>query len=352
MEKHVLGVDGGNSKTEYFLFTDSGRMVDGLREGTCSHEHFPGGYKASKQVMGRAIRELLSRNRLDVGDLSAAAFGLAGADHPHQKTQLSRVLRELGFTRFEMDNDGFLGVKAGCRGGRGVCDINGAGHVCAGIGMDGRRVQVGGLGSDISGDEAGGHYLAIRTVRRAYDELFRVGPKTALTAAVLSLLNVSDPEHLMQTACTLEAESALPTTALTRTLFEACDAGDAVARATVRDCAEATAQSTLGCLRRLRFEGEVTIVQAGSVWVKAETPLLSQWYQARVREGAGIPCQFRILREPPATGAVLWALELERGVPAGDAVTQRVFDEVRAFQAKQPAEAPRSVSVGPLKKIY
>lgn len=334
MSKYVLGVDGGNSKTEYFLFTTNGRMVDGLREGTCSHERFPGAYEDSKQVIGRAIHALLTRNGLGMSNLSAAAFGLAGADHPHQKDNLNRILRELGLPRFEMDNDGFLGVKAGCREGYGVCSINGSGHVCAGIGEDGRRVQIGGVGADLSGDEAGGHYLAIRAVRRAYDELFRVGDKTALTPAVLSLLDVSDPDNLLQTVSLLEAEGCLPTVALLRTLFEACGAGDAVAQAVVRDCAEATAQSTLGCLHRLRFQREVTIVQAGSIWAKAESPLLSQWYQETVAKRAPIPCRFHILLEPPATGAALWALELERGHPADEAVTKRVFDEVRTFQAK------------------
>ncbi|MCL2544877.1 MAG: N-acetylglucosamine kinase [Clostridia bacterium] len=334
MKKYVLGVDGGNSKTEYFLFTADGHMVDGSRKGTCSHERFPGAYETSKQVMGRAIHELLSRNQLDIADLSAAAFGLAGADLPFQKTNLDRVLRELGFARFVMDNDGFLGVKAGCRDGYGVCSINGSGSVCTGIGMDGRRVQIGGLGADLTGDEAGGHYLAHRTLRMVYDQLFRMGPKTALTDAVFSILCISDPDSLMETVCQLEAEDHASRTELVRALLAACDAGDAVAQAVVRESANALAQNTLGCLNRLHFEGEVTIVQTGSVWAKAETPLFSQWYQERVRERAGISCRFHILREPPATGAVLWALELERGHPADEVVTRRVFDEVRAFQAR------------------
>jgi len=334
MREYVLGVDGGNSKTEYFLCTTDGHMVDGLREGTCSHERFPGAYEDSKQVMGRAIGELLSRNHLNIPDISAAAFGLAGADLPFQKKHLNRILHELGFARFEMDNDGFLGVKAGCRAGYGVCSINGSGSVCTGIGVDGRRVQIGGLGADITGDEAGGSYLAVRTLRMVYDQLFRMGPKTALTDAVFSILCITDPDSLMETVARLEAENHAPRTELIRALFAACDAGDAVAQGVVRDSAYALAQSTLGCLHHLRLEGEVTIVQAGSVWAKAETPLFSQWYQEKVQEHAGIPCRFHILREPPATGAVLWALELQRGQPADEAVTRRVLDEVRAFQAK------------------
>ncbi|MCL2811884.1 MAG: N-acetylglucosamine kinase [Clostridia bacterium] len=338
MHKYVLGVDGGNTKTEYFLFTTGGHMVDGLRKGTCSHERFPGGYKTAKQVMNRAIRELLSRHRLGVNDLSAAAFGLAGADLPHQKENLTRVLKEIGFTRFEVDNDGFLGVKAGCRAGYGICHINGTGSVCAGIGMDGRRVQVGGIGSELTGDEAGGHYLAIRAVRTVYDELFRACPQTSMTAPVLALLNVSKPEDMLETVCLMEGDNTLPTTELMRTLFEACDTGDAMAQAIVRHCAESSAQTTLGCLQHLDITGEASIVQAGSVWARAETPLLSQWYREKVQKYANVPCKFHILNEPPATGAVLWALELERGQPADDDVTKRVFEEVQAFKGKLQQE--------------
>ena len=334
MHKYVLGVDGGNTKTEYFLFTTNGDMVDGMRRGTCSHERFPGGYKTAKQVMNRAIRELLTRNHLNAEDITAAAFGLAGADLPHQKANLRTLLQEIGFTRFEVENDGFLGVKAGCREGYGVCHINGTGSVCVGIGMDGRRVQVGGLGSELTGDEAGGHYLATRVLRVVYDQLYRSGPKTALADPVLALLNVSDPEDMLETVCLMEGDNTLPTTPLMRALFEACDAGDEVAQAVVRHCAESSAQTVLGCMQRLDFKGEATVVQAGSVWAKAETPLLSQWYREKLEKQAPVPCQFHILREPPATGAVLWALELERGQPADGEVTKRVFEEVQAFKGK------------------
>ena len=36
--KYILGVDGGNTKTDYYLFDTDGNFIDMYRGGTCSHE--------------------------------------------------------------------------------------------------------------------------------------------------------------------------------------------------------------------------------------------------------------------------------------------------------------------------
>lgn len=37
-KQYVIGVDGGNTKTDYFLFDIEGKLVSHLRGATCSHE--------------------------------------------------------------------------------------------------------------------------------------------------------------------------------------------------------------------------------------------------------------------------------------------------------------------------
>ena len=78
--KYVLGVDGGNTKTDYFLFDLSGNHVDSIRKGTCSHEALRDSYAGTKRVMTEHLNELFSRNNITVDDIAGAAFGLAGAD--------------------------------------------------------------------------------------------------------------------------------------------------------------------------------------------------------------------------------------------------------------------------------
>ncbi len=43
--KYVLGVDGGNSKTDYCLYTIEGDYVDLHKAGTCIHERFKNSFE-------------------------------------------------------------------------------------------------------------------------------------------------------------------------------------------------------------------------------------------------------------------------------------------------------------------
>ena len=110
--KYVLGVDGGNTKTDYFLFDTEGNHVDSIRKGTCSHEALRDSFAGTKRVMSEHLSELFERNNITVEDIEGAAFGLAGADVVSQKIELNRVIKEIGFKNFQLENDGILGVKA------------------------------------------------------------------------------------------------------------------------------------------------------------------------------------------------------------------------------------------------
>lgn len=85
-EKFIIGVDGGNTKTDYLLYDTEGNFIDGVRSGTCSHEvPSVGGFDGSYNIMKLRIEELLNRNHLSMDDIVAGAFGLAGVDAPFQK---------------------------------------------------------------------------------------------------------------------------------------------------------------------------------------------------------------------------------------------------------------------------
>ena len=322
----VLGVDGGNSKTEYLLFTTNGDFVDYLRGGSCSHERFPDGYAGAKRVMHDNITALLDRNALDIGDVESAAFGLAGLDIPVQKRTLEGIIRAFGFRRFVCDNDAFLGVKAGSPSGWGVCSINGSGMVAGGIGVDGERLQVGGIG-EIVGDESGGYFLARRAVRAVYDSLYRQSAPTGMADHVMALLQ-TDKRHYMEAVSLHLTSRTLPELEIMRCLFAEADRGDEVAVTIVKNSALQLAKSTAGCIENLKFHEDVPVILAGSVWVKAETDLLFMEYQKDMARLTQKVCHYVKLLVPPATGAVLWALELYYGKSIGEETRRRVIENV------------------------
>lgn len=330
----VIGVDGGNSKTDYFLFDLQGSFVDHLRTGTCSHERFPDAYAGTYRAMKEQLGQLLTRSGLTVERIVAGAFGLAGADLPSQKRELNDVLKRLGFRRFEMDNDSFLGVKAGSASGYGICSINGSGASTGGISPTGRRLQVGGVGSELSGDEAGGYFLARKVLRAVYDSFYRMGPQTRMAEPVMELLRIPGKESFIEVVVQGMLERKLPYTALMRILFVAADAGDPAARGIVDNTAMQLARSTVGCMENLDFGDEVDVILAGSVWVKAESPLMFELYRQHVASLTDRRCRFTVLQVPPATGAILWALELAYGRPVDAEIRQRIIEGV---EARMPA---------------
>ena len=93
--KYILGIDGGNTKTDYLLYDVEGNFIDGKRSGTCSHEGLKDGFDGAYRVMNEEITKLLQRNNLTVEDIEASAMGLAGIDCKYQKEKIEEVVRKI-----------------------------------------------------------------------------------------------------------------------------------------------------------------------------------------------------------------------------------------------------------------
>jgi len=329
-KRYVLGVDGGNTKTDYLLFDTEGQFVDHIRAGTCSHEAIPDSYSGTKRIMGEVTEQLLTRNGLRREDLAASVFGLAGVDLPKQQAALEAVVSELGFQNTKVMNDSFLGIKGGSLKGAGVCSINGTGTVAGGIDPQGNWLQVGGMGF-VFGDEAGGNHLAQRAVRTVYDSLYRCGEPTAMAQPMMKLFGVSDPE-LFAEAVTDNYLMRRNVTSLDiiHIVMAAADQEDAGALGVLRYIGEQLARSAAGCVRGLQFGDEVDVILAGSVWVKSSNKAMQREFELQMERLTGKRCNIILLDVPPATGAVLWAIELANGEVPGMDIRSRVWESVTA----------------------
>ena len=329
MEKrYIIGVDGGNTKTDYFLFDTEGNYVSSLRAGTCSHERMPDGYEGSYREMQTCIAKLLGEQGLAMNVVEAGVFGLAGLDVPIQKENLEKVIARIGFEKYVAENDGYLGLKAGSVSGAGICSINGTGTVTTGIDYKGNRLQVGGVGY-ISGDDAGGAFIARELFREIHDTLYRCGVETTLLQPVCDLLGVEDKAYYIQVISALYS-SGFSHTPYIQLVFEHAGQGDRVALKIIHKVAREIAKSTAGCINNLSFEENevVEIILAGSVWVKPKTPVLIEAYKMYVESLTDAKCTYTILQVPPGIGAVLWALEVAKGHPVDEVLKERIIEEM------------------------
>lgn len=305
--EYLLGVDGGNTKTLYLLSDTEGNILDRLETGTCSHEAVEGSFEGSRRELSRQLGELFGRNDIGIGDVAFSVFGLAGADFPRQKEKLAEIIRALGFHDFIVDNDGFLGLKAGSPDGTGICSINGTGTVTVGINRAGGRLQIGGLGG-LSSDRAGAGYIAERGASLIYDMLFRLGKETCLKDLFFEAFGVADDNDFP-----LAATDALRTKEgvllLNKLMERAEECGDAEVIAALKEIGRSLAFGVLGCARRLGMRGRIPVVLAGSVWTKGGFCVMGSAFSEVLASERGCTFDCTILKQPPAEGAVLWALE-------------------------------------------
>jgi N-acetylglucosamine kinase-like BadF-type ATPase len=331
MKKYFLGVDGGNTKTDYLLCAEDGGFVNVLRAGTCSHECFNDGYAGMKRVMRDQLSGLLRRNGIGVGDIAAAGFGLAGADLPSQIAELKKRVEELGFAVYGLSNDGILGIKGASDSGVGLCAVNGTGTVVVGIDETGEILQVGGVGQ-LSGDRAGGGHIRNQIMTCLYEYYYRCGDDSAMFQPIMKLLK-ANPDEMLTVVSDGDLLNRHTADIIQIGAKSACD-GDPLAVGIFDAAGVSIGRSAAGCIRRLSFNGlsgvdaPIDIVLVGSIWYKIPYDGLNAAFIRTVEELGGRRCRPVRLEAPAAVGGVLWAKEIADGKPASAAYRKKLLEDI------------------------
>jgi N-acetylglucosamine kinase-like BadF-type ATPase len=162
----VLGVDGGNTKTEVVAASLDGEPLAFVRGGG-SNSHGPGGSEGCVAV----VAELVERTRVRT-PVEHGVFFLCGADIPADIAELEAAVAARGLARNVLvDNDTFAVLRAGTDTPDAVAVVCGAGMNCVGRAADGRVARYPSLGWE-TGDWGGGDALgreALFVAARAED---------------------------------------------------------------------------------------------------------------------------------------------------------------------------------------
>lgn len=325
--KYILGVDGGNTKTDYLLYDTEGNFIDGKRSGTCSHEGLKDGFDGAYRVMNEEITSLLQKNGLSVEDVETAAMGLAGIDCKYQKEKIEEVIRKIGIKKFQAVNDGFLGIKAASPNGTGACSINGTGTVSVCINEKNEWTQVGGIGY-VAGDEGGGSYLARTTIRAVFDSIFRFGKSTSLKEDVYNMYNINEDSEFASAIINKKVDS----TYLIKSLFKRANEKDEVSMEILKTVGENMAHSTAGAIVRTELPDPTYVIMAGSVWANATNKIMIASFVNKVNELTKRKCEYIILKEPPVLGAIYWAMELANGKIPTQEEKEKIKKSIRKYQ--------------------
>ncbi len=334
MKRYVIGVDGGSTKTHYALFDDEGNLVNFLRGGSTNYVNVAGGFEGVRRELEEKINMLLEEPGLSVGDIGYGVFGMAGVDITEQKELVSDIVRQLGINNYYVENDAFLGIKAGCSKGYGICSINGTGTCCVGIDGEGNRVQIGGTGF-VFGDFAGAGFIGQMVVLKVYDSMYRCGVPTIMKDMLYKEIGIKDEEDIVE-AFYRRGYPKFKFDSLSRIAFFAANEGDEAALEILRFVGREAAKSAAGAARNLKFPEDepIEIVLAGSQYVKGENPALVEEFKKTARSLIDRETEFILLETPPVTGAVLWALELLKGGSLDQEIRRKVTDILINANAK------------------
>jgi len=321
---HILGLDGGGTKTFALVADERGRLLGFGQAGPSNHQG--PGLEAAMAAVERAGREALTSAGVRADEIAIVSCGLGGADLPEDFAMLQPALERLNLgARVDLRNDTQVALRAGTHEAWGVVLICGTGFNAAGRAPDGREICFPGLGW-LSGDWGGAGTLAIEMVRLVMREADGRGRPTALTQMLLEALEQSTAYELMRALYhqQIERPRLLATVPL---LFRAAMQGDDPAQELIVRLGEELGTSAVAVIRRLGLEAQpVEVVLGGSVF-KGEGPLLTDTLIQVIHRTAPRAVLVRSAFEP-VVGAVLLGLE---------AAGVRVDDEVyRELQGTMP----------------
>lgn len=304
---YIMGVDGGNSKTDVALVAADGRLLAAVRGGTISHQQVGLEVGADRLVgLVRAARSMAGIGPDD--DVAAqAVYCLAGADSPGDIGRLTAAFAARPLARAgQVLNDAFAPVRIGSDRGWGVAIICGAGVNAAGIAPDGRTARFAALGA-ISGDWGGGGDVALAGLGAAVRARDGRGPRTVLERRVPAHFGRHRPIDVTN-AIEHGQISYADLRHLSPVVFAAAADGDAVAQEIVDRLADELVTMAVAIIRRLGLvQADPDVVLAGGVFEASDAA-----FEARITDGIRqvVPAA-RVARARglPVTGAALLALD-------------------------------------------
>ena len=308
--KYYIGVDGGGTKTAFALFDENKKMLASVTGPGSNHENLDTAFDGASDIIMQGLNELCERAGVKLSDISFTLMGLAGIDHRYQYEIMCEKLREKGLENFEVFNDGFIVVKAGATGRSAIGYNCGTGVCCNGIDLDGKMLQLAGLG-DFSGDISGGSNIVIKAFELVYNELFLGLEKTLITEMIKEKYGFESREEYLALIEKIEGENGGEYIRdMIDFFFAAVKKGDAPALAYCERMAERGAQLIAALANQLNFGSEeIEVVLSGSINVKVDNKLYLDMLVSRAEALSGKKLRFIKLEAMPVTGCINWIMQ-------------------------------------------
>jgi N-acetylglucosamine kinase-like BadF-type ATPase len=297
----ALGVDGGGTKTDAVVCDTTGAVRGFGTSGRGNWEY--SGIEVATASLGEAVALALADAGVGAEQVACSVFALAGLDWPIDLDRLAPMVSQLGLGGpFELVNDAFAALRAGCRHEHGVVSIAGTGTVTAGRNRAGETFRTMAIGF---GERGGGSDLVREGLNAIARSRHGQAPPTLLEERFLAALGCATADELFEAITRHDLD--VPAELAPLVLGAAAD-DDPAAVVIAHEMGDALAAAVVGVARRLGMDGEIfEVVRAGGVHTAGSVPLEAAFVETLESScPAAIPV---MLAAPPAIGAAMLALE-------------------------------------------
>ena len=325
---HVLGVDGGNTKTMALVARTDGEII-GIGRAGCGDIYGAPSEEAALAETERAVRAALAMAGIEADRLLAGAFSMAGADWPEDFALLHEAMAARGFGKsITVVNDAIGALRAGSAG-PAVAVVCGTGIATGARGPDGQ------IWHASFWQEAGGSArLGVETVRAVIRADLGIDRPTSLNNGLLALFEAPTVEALLHALTARRRTWPAATAAIARVLLDEAVAGDEVARGLVQIEGRRMGDYALAAVRKVGLgAAPFDLVLAGGVFGHP-SPLLPDQVIHRVQRECPQASPVRPALEP-AAGAVLLALDTldTHGCPTPPGVLERLRESIVSLRS-------------------
>ncbi len=248
MNTFVIGVDGGGSKTEAVVMDQIGQVLG--RGQSISSNHHNVGLEQTKMALQGAMAEALHEAELEINQIQAATWALAGVDRPQERALLLTLATDiLPKVSVQVVNDAVAALVGGAGQRYGIVLVAGTGMIAYGENETGDQARAGGWGYLL--DQGSAYALglaALQAIARLADD----GEATQLTQALLSLMALTQVSEIITWLYAPQRQVA-DVAALAPIVLAAAEAGDLIALEMVVQGADALAMVGQQVARRLKL---------------------------------------------------------------------------------------------------
>ncbi len=304
MDDLYIGLDGGGSNTRVRLVSGTGDVLGSGQAGPSNPQ--ASGLEAAEREISLAIQKAFQEAGIDSQPVTAACFGIGGAERADAKRALEKWALATVAARAKIVNDGEILLAAGSLENWGIAVVAGTGSIAWGKTRDGRMARSGGWGYLI-GDEGSSFELAREGLRAAVQAADGRGEPTRLLEAILAHWHLNDPLEIIPSVYRAGSRPA-DLAALAPVVVKVAEEGDPIAHALLVGAGDSLAACALAVTGRLELQDEpIPLALTGGLLLSND---LIRARLLEAFENAGCALGPIELVQDPVAGAVRLAREL------------------------------------------